>query len=906
MRISTAMIFESGLASIQRRTADLLRTQQQLSTGRRILSPSDDPVGAARALELTQARDANANQEDTRNRTKSIVGIAESQLQSANDLLARIRELSVQGANASLSGADRRSVAAELRARFDELIGIANASDGLGNFIFAGFQTGGKPFAGTVEQGVVFAGDDGFQALQVSAARQMGVTQSGDDIFMRIKNGNGTFATRVADSAPITLHSLSIGDAQITDPVDWLATTTPDTMTLSFFTDETGRSFYDIADASGLSLFTGTPSAAPTHGTLTGNADFVTLPAVITAGVNDTLSVSVDGAASAVTIPPGSYTQPQLVETLQGLFDAAGTGVTVSAAGNGLKLTSNTFGVTSAVTAPGGSAVATVLGGAPAIVAGAAGTYGRQFVSGQPIALSSAGPLPFDFGARVTVSGTPRPGDSFVIERDDNDEMRISRETITHASATIGKGQVLDPLKWTQAANSQNLEIRFQTNAAGTAFYDIVDATTGMSLVAGTPSLRSTAGTLSGDADISMAGNITAANNVLSLDIDGVTRTITIPPGNYAPAALAAEVQRQFDAIPAGVVVSTDGTTLSFASTTLGTGTVALTVPAPANDAAPALIGTATTTVPVAGTYGRAFESGTAIALADTGFDFGATVTVTGTPADGDVFTIGGDTIAAHGNGWFVTGEQSIARVNTGTGVIGTGEVRNAALWQHPANSRQIDIRFHQDTSDTRNPVYYDLVDLETGKSLFTDSPSVAGGAGSTFTHVFKSGDSIALNGLNVPWAGPPASVVTDFGVAVTIQGTPANGDSFRIEPAKSQSVFDTIANAIQALESGAPQGTAGNTWLANQMNAVLDGVSRAEDSVLTARATFGARLAEVDTLDNVGSAMALQYETSLSQLQDLDYAEAITRLSQREMELQAAQASFARISQLSLFDYLR
>jgi len=54
----------------------------------------------------------------------------------------------------------------------------------------------------------------------------MGVTQSGDDIFMRIKNGNGTFATRVADSAPITLHSLSIGDAQITDPVDWLATTT--------------------------------------------------------------------------------------------------------------------------------------------------------------------------------------------------------------------------------------------------------------------------------------------------------------------------------------------------------------------------------------------------------------------------------------------------------------------------------------------------------------------------------------------------------------------------------------------------------------------------------------------------------------------------------------------------------
>ncbi|MDX9975193.1 MAG: flagellar hook-associated protein 3, partial [FCB group bacterium] len=113
MRVSTGMIYDSGLASMQNRTSTLLRTQQQLSTGRRILAPSDDPVAAARALEVQQSLAANKAQAETRNNVKSAAGIADAQLQSVTDLLGRVRELTVQAGDAALSAQDRRSIALE-------------------------------------------------------------------------------------------------------------------------------------------------------------------------------------------------------------------------------------------------------------------------------------------------------------------------------------------------------------------------------------------------------------------------------------------------------------------------------------------------------------------------------------------------------------------------------------------------------------------------------------------------------------------------------------------------------------------------------------------------------------------------------------------------------------------------
>jgi flagellar hook-associated protein 3 FlgL len=198
MRIATSMIFDAGVASINRQWSQLQHLQQQVATGRRLLAPSDDPVAAARALEVTQSRDILTQYATNQQNANSALGLAEAQMSSLNGMFARLKELTVQAGNATLTATDRKSIAFELRARFDELLSIANAADGQGQYLFSGFMGATKPFAGTVEGGVMYAGDDGQRKLQVSATRMLEVSDSGRDLFERIRNGNGTFVTNYA------------------------------------------------------------------------------------------------------------------------------------------------------------------------------------------------------------------------------------------------------------------------------------------------------------------------------------------------------------------------------------------------------------------------------------------------------------------------------------------------------------------------------------------------------------------------------------------------------------------------------------------------------------------------------------------------------------------------------------
>ena len=77
-------------------------------------------------------------------------------------------------------------------------------------------------------------------------------------------------------------------------------------------------------------------------------------------------------------------------------------------------------------------------------------------------------------------------------------------------------------------------------------------------------------------------------------------------------------------------------------------------------------------------------------------------------------------------------------------------------------------------------------------------------------------------------------------------------------------------------------------------------------DNVLTIRVSVGTRLQEIDSLNTVGEDRRLQYSQILSELQDLDYTEAVTKMQKQMLALEASQASFAQISRLSLFEYIR
>ena len=195
MRISTSTLFDVNVTALNTQQSKLLHTQQQISTGRRILTPADDPAAAAHVLQVSQADATNTQYVNNINKAQDSVTLSEGTLESATLLVQNIQTTAVNAGNPLLSNADRRILAIDLQDKLDQLTTMANTRDAVGNFLFSGFKGTTQPFVNT-PTGVQYAGDDGQRLVQVSANRQLSTSDSGADVFMRIKNGNGTFVTQ--------------------------------------------------------------------------------------------------------------------------------------------------------------------------------------------------------------------------------------------------------------------------------------------------------------------------------------------------------------------------------------------------------------------------------------------------------------------------------------------------------------------------------------------------------------------------------------------------------------------------------------------------------------------------------------------------------------------------------------
>lgn len=219
MRISTNTLYELGVSAIQQRTADLIKTQQQLASGRRILTPSDDPVGASQALELNQSLSVTEQY-------KSNIAHADSQLSLEDTVLAGVTRVlqdakvtAVNAGNPTLSSANLGALATELRGRYQELLGLANSKDGQGQYMFAGFKGTTQPFTQSSGAGV-YAGDQGQRAVQISGSRQVTTTDSGQDVFKPGVTGQDVFAT--LDTLITQLSSGSITSTQLSTALNGL------------------------------------------------------------------------------------------------------------------------------------------------------------------------------------------------------------------------------------------------------------------------------------------------------------------------------------------------------------------------------------------------------------------------------------------------------------------------------------------------------------------------------------------------------------------------------------------------------------------------------------------------------------------------------------------------------------
>jgi flagellar hook-associated protein 3 FlgL len=226
------------------------------------------------------------------------------------------------------------------------------------------------------------------------------------------------------------------------------------------------------------------------------------------------------------------------------------------------------------------------------------------------------------------------------------------------------------------------------------------------------------------------------------------------------------------------------------------------------------------------------------------------------TVADGD----NGDTVFNQiktGNGTFAV---SASAGNSGSGIVGATTVSNPAAYAGGT---------------------YAITFTAPGTYQVTQ------GATLVTTGTYIDGGTIAFNG-----------------VQVTLSGTPATGDAFTLAPSTNQSLFTTVQNLVTALQTGVTT-PASATGLNNSINAAINNIDQAVSQTSDVQASVGGRLNSITTQQSVATSQQTQLQQSISNLQSLNFASAITTLDAQNTTLSAALQAFSQTQGLSLFKFL-
>ncbi len=190
MRISTIQQFNSGVRGISDNYSSVTRTQEQISSGKRILTPADDPVATVRLLQLSQ--ESNRLEQYSTNMTAANNSLTqeESILNSVNNSLQRIREIALEAGNGSRNDDDRRALATELEQREEELFNLFNTRNARGEYLFGGFQSSEAPFVKNADGTYTYQGDEGQRSVQIAGSKTVAINDNGKELFVNISNVN--------------------------------------------------------------------------------------------------------------------------------------------------------------------------------------------------------------------------------------------------------------------------------------------------------------------------------------------------------------------------------------------------------------------------------------------------------------------------------------------------------------------------------------------------------------------------------------------------------------------------------------------------------------------------------------------------------------------------------------------
>jgi flagellar hook-associated protein 3 FlgL len=260
MRISSANTYDNTIETLQRRQSDLSDLQTRLTSGKRVLKASDDPAAAARAERALAAEMRSETSQRSVDASQVIVSQTESALGDAGELLQQIRETLVASGNASYSDRERSQLAASLKGMRQQLLAVANRSDGAGSYLFGGQGSSQPPFIDK-PAGVQFSGTSG--RLQTDTDTELPLSTDGAATWLNASTGNGVFVTSSAlnsvsgsEITGATVNAGSVSDPSALFPV-------PDTGYRIHFSSSSTYDIESYSLSSGLTSYESTGTYQP-------------------------------------------------------------------------------------------------------------------------------------------------------------------------------------------------------------------------------------------------------------------------------------------------------------------------------------------------------------------------------------------------------------------------------------------------------------------------------------------------------------------------------------------------------------------------------------------------------------------------------------------------------------------
>jgi flagellar hook-associated protein 3 FlgL len=196
MRVSTLQSFNKGLNSILDNQSQVNKTQQQVSTGRRVLTPADDPIAATKILQLQQ--DQALRDQFGKNMTgaEGRLTLEETQLSGITDNLTRLKELTIKAGDGSQTIADRQAIASEVREILGSTVDLMNSKDAGGEYLFGGFKGGTEPFQLNDNGRYDYAGDEGQRFLSIASSTTVATGDNGKNLFVDVQAADNSFTTQ--------------------------------------------------------------------------------------------------------------------------------------------------------------------------------------------------------------------------------------------------------------------------------------------------------------------------------------------------------------------------------------------------------------------------------------------------------------------------------------------------------------------------------------------------------------------------------------------------------------------------------------------------------------------------------------------------------------------------------------